>query len=218
MRLSWARLLKRVFEIDHCPNCGGELKIIAAILEQPVIEKILTHLGLQARAPPRVPPRGQAHAGCLTLPKRDCLGGPSSRAAGCGCARGFSGPMDAALWQGVTRRRHPQRRFSAGLSTPNRSALHSNAVGRRVLPFSGCHGQGKGAFEKSASSERGEIGGTDLLRIADELDGADAQVLPLTGQVEQPLMPFVRDTGLLSDWRAGVALPPSSRNYRFESS
>ena len=130
--------------------------------------------------------------------------------------------MDAALRQGVTRRWHPQRRFSAGLSTPNRSALpsktNSNAVGRRVLPFSGCHGQGKGAFEKSASSERGEIGGTDLLRIADELDGADAQVLPLTGQVEQPLMPFVRDTGLLSDWRAGVALPPSSRSYRFESS
>jgi hypothetical protein len=31
----------------HCPNCGGELKIIAAILELPVIEKILTHLGLE---------------------------------------------------------------------------------------------------------------------------------------------------------------------------
>jgi len=63
-RLSWAKLLKRVFEIDreHCPNCGGELKLIAAILEQPVIETILTHLGLglQARAPPRVPARGQA--------------------------------------------------------------------------------------------------------------------------------------------------------------
>jgi hypothetical protein len=27
---------------------------------QPVIEKILTHLGLQARAPPRAPARGQA--------------------------------------------------------------------------------------------------------------------------------------------------------------
>ena len=57
-----AKLLKRVFDLDleHCPNCGGELKIIAAILEQPVIEKILTHLGLQARAPPRSAARGQA--------------------------------------------------------------------------------------------------------------------------------------------------------------
>ena len=59
-RISWTRLLKRVFEIDmeHCPNCGGQLKIIAAILEASVIERILTHLGLQARAPPRVPARG----------------------------------------------------------------------------------------------------------------------------------------------------------------
>ena len=59
-RISWARLLKRVFEIDmeHCPNCGGQLKIIAAILEAPVIERILRHLGLEARAPPRVPARG----------------------------------------------------------------------------------------------------------------------------------------------------------------
>ena len=62
VRLSWAKLLKRVFDLDleHCPNCGGELKIIAAILEQPVIEKILMHLGLEARAPPRAPARGQA--------------------------------------------------------------------------------------------------------------------------------------------------------------
>ncbi|MEO7851495.1 MAG: transposase [Rubrivivax sp.] len=63
VRLSWAKLLKRVFEIDleHCPNCGGQLKIIAAIMEnmeQPVIEKVLTHLGMQARAPPRAPARG----------------------------------------------------------------------------------------------------------------------------------------------------------------
>ena len=60
VRLRWARLLKRVFEIDleHCPNCGDSLKISAAILEQSEIEKILTHLGLQARAPPRAPARG----------------------------------------------------------------------------------------------------------------------------------------------------------------
>jgi len=60
LRLSWAKLLKRVLETDmaHCPNCGGHLKIIAAIMEQPVIEKIPTHLGLQARAPPRAPARG----------------------------------------------------------------------------------------------------------------------------------------------------------------
>jgi hypothetical protein len=60
-RPSWVRLLKRVFDIDlaHCPNCGGTLTIIAAILDRAVIEKILTHLGLEARAPPRAPARGQ---------------------------------------------------------------------------------------------------------------------------------------------------------------
>ena len=70
MRLVWSRSVDDpdaagiygVFGLDmeHCPNCGGELKIIAAILEAPVIEKILKHLGLQARAPPRTPARGQA--------------------------------------------------------------------------------------------------------------------------------------------------------------
>jgi hypothetical protein len=35
------------------------MKIIAAILGQLVVEKILTYLGLQARAPPRSPARGQ---------------------------------------------------------------------------------------------------------------------------------------------------------------
>ena len=90
-RISWAWLLKRVFDIDmqHCPNCGaGELKIIAAILEvspdangpedrwrlanasasvpwRPVLEKILAHLGLDPQPPPRSPVRepGRHHAG-----------------------------------------------------------------------------------------------------------------------------------------------------------
>lgn len=61
LRISWARLLKRVFDIDmqHCPSCGGgELKIIAAILERPAIEKILAHLGLEPQRPPKAPAHG----------------------------------------------------------------------------------------------------------------------------------------------------------------
>ena len=55
VRISWARLLKRVFDIEHCLLCGGELKIIAAIQETSIIAKILDHLGLPTRAPPRTP-------------------------------------------------------------------------------------------------------------------------------------------------------------------
>ena len=55
-RMNWSRLLRRVFDIDveRCV-CGGKLKIIAAIEDPAVIAKILTHLGLPARAPPRSP-------------------------------------------------------------------------------------------------------------------------------------------------------------------
>ncbi len=52
-------MLKRVFDIDieRCPQCGGNLKIIAAIEEPALIERILTHLGLCAQPPPRTPAR-----------------------------------------------------------------------------------------------------------------------------------------------------------------
>ena len=44
-------------DLRRCPSCGaGALKIIAAILQRAAIEKILTHLGLD----PRPPPRGRA--------------------------------------------------------------------------------------------------------------------------------------------------------------
>ena len=48
-------LRKRLFEIDmeHCSQRSGTLTIIAAIEHPPVITKVLTHLGLPARAPPR---------------------------------------------------------------------------------------------------------------------------------------------------------------------
>ncbi|MCZ6658060.1 MAG: transposase [Gammaproteobacteria bacterium] len=55
--LSWAERLKRVFKIDIevCPKCGGRLRVIAAITESNVIQKILDHVHLQ-QAPPRQPP------------------------------------------------------------------------------------------------------------------------------------------------------------------
>ena len=46
----WAALV-------DCTHCGGTLKIIAAIEDPHVIAKILTHLGLPIRAPPRAPAR-----------------------------------------------------------------------------------------------------------------------------------------------------------------
>ena len=51
-RISRARLLKRVFQIDleRCPNCGDQLKTIAASLESAVIVRILTRMALQATA------------------------------------------------------------------------------------------------------------------------------------------------------------------------
>jgi len=67
-RMHWAQLLKRVFDLDveRCA-CGGKLKIIAAIEDPVVIVKILTHLNLPARAPPRAPARLAApHARGLT--------------------------------------------------------------------------------------------------------------------------------------------------------
>ena len=36
-------------------RCGGRLKLIAAIEEAAVIQRILTHLGLAAQPPPRAP-------------------------------------------------------------------------------------------------------------------------------------------------------------------
>ena len=56
-RLSWAELLKRVFQIDMttCSHCGGSVRLIATIEDPAVIAKILAHLGLPTKAPPRSP-------------------------------------------------------------------------------------------------------------------------------------------------------------------
>jgi hypothetical protein len=59
----WALLLARIYECLPllCPRCGEPMRIIAFILDPPVIERILTHTGepvtppavLPARAPPQ---------------------------------------------------------------------------------------------------------------------------------------------------------------------
>ena len=74
--MSWVKLLKRVFPLhqERCPNCGGELKIIAAILEQLVIERIRSHLGFagQGTAPYADPWPGAASG--VMLPSRNSAG------------------------------------------------------------------------------------------------------------------------------------------------
>ena len=68
-RISWARLLKRVFNIDItvCPKCAGKTRIIAAIEEPKVVKKILNHLGLQTSAPPLLPARGPPEPDALDI-------------------------------------------------------------------------------------------------------------------------------------------------------
>ena len=59
-RISWARLLKRIFKIDveTCNICGGKMRIIAAIEDPKVIKKILDHVGIASKAPMPWPARG----------------------------------------------------------------------------------------------------------------------------------------------------------------
>jgi len=57
MRLRWAALLRRIFEVDPlvCPACGGRMRMIAFILQPRVIDRILRHVrekGKDARAGP----------------------------------------------------------------------------------------------------------------------------------------------------------------------
>ncbi|MEX1055061.1 MAG: hypothetical protein WED81_03465 [Rhodothermales bacterium] len=58
-RLSWARLLARVFLVDVtvCPDCGGTMKIIAALTHPQAIRTYLDGVRLTSRPPPVAPPR-----------------------------------------------------------------------------------------------------------------------------------------------------------------
>ena len=112
-RISWARLLKRVFEIDieHCPNCGGELKIIAAILEQPGTREDPHAPGSAGQSTAQGARPWVAAASGLRSTSQYVQGGPVTRAAGVGCARVSQGrvlrPHRPGNPQGKRYGRHP---------------------------------------------------------------------------------------------------------------
>jgi len=58
LRRSWAQLIKRIYEADPlvCPNCGGEMRIIAFIIDHDVVDAILRHLAKAEAQSPRGPP------------------------------------------------------------------------------------------------------------------------------------------------------------------
>jgi hypothetical protein len=59
-RASWARLLRRVFEVElRCPRCGEDLTVVSFLTVPEIVDRILTHvreegteLLFDARAPP----------------------------------------------------------------------------------------------------------------------------------------------------------------------
>ncbi len=58
-RIAWAKLLARVGEFPlECPNCGGDIRLIAFVTEPGPIRKILTHFGEPLEPPPLSPARG----------------------------------------------------------------------------------------------------------------------------------------------------------------
>jgi len=61
---SWARLIKKIYEVDPliCPNCKGQMRIIAFIEDYKVIRKILDWLGIDEFRRDRPPPRAPAAA------------------------------------------------------------------------------------------------------------------------------------------------------------
>ena len=58
--MGWAKVLKRVFDIDiqTCLKCGGQIKIISSIQNPQIIKRILNSLGESSKVPELVSLRG----------------------------------------------------------------------------------------------------------------------------------------------------------------
>lgn len=72
-RITWAALIKAVFEVDplKCPACGGNMKVVSFIEEDTVIEKILRHCNLWKEEAARPPPANQLAENTVTEPVYD---------------------------------------------------------------------------------------------------------------------------------------------------
>ena len=144
--------------MEHCPNCDGELKIIAAILRAPVIEKILTRLGLEAHAPPRAPAYGQAAA----QPRRCMRPGTSGRWVRLRPrVRGTDGSGLAAKG---TRRRRPRRPIFGAAIKAQQFRATFNGRNTRVEGRVGHQGTTKGHLN-ILSSARSLGSGTILPEV-----------------------------------------------------
>ena len=71
LRMSWARRLKRVFDIDiESCTCGGKHKFVAVIEQPEVIEKILTPWGLSPQPLPIAPARQACFVCAVSMRER----------------------------------------------------------------------------------------------------------------------------------------------------
>jgi hypothetical protein len=58
--IPWAELLRRVFrhEVLVCPGCGGRRRVLRIVETPAAVERVLAHMGLDARPPPRAGVQG----------------------------------------------------------------------------------------------------------------------------------------------------------------
>jgi hypothetical protein len=55
----WAEMIRKVYEVDPmvCPQCGGQMKVIAFLTDYAVVDRIIDHLKLTFFADKPPPPR-----------------------------------------------------------------------------------------------------------------------------------------------------------------
>lgn len=164
--------------LQHCLNCAG-VKITAAILKQPLIDEILTHLGLQ-----------RVHRLVNRLAAGRCKGHDAAQ------ARRFIRPGTSACWI----RLRPRLRGADGRGLATRKRLRPRRIHRRRLPEAG--GLQHRLLHAGAHAARGGARGDGQGR-APVVRGAQVRVRDARG----PGAPHVR-LSVSADRHDGVRLSP----------